>query len=364
MTAKLMLKNFKGFITGTPLAFLVIVLIEILGTIAIIISYGIVRNVFTEQEKESYFSKVMIYERWREDEGYTYWEDSGSIIEAFKKIVLKYGDIFASAILDGVIQLNDKEYTIASSEYLSASSFDLEGVSFDEFVEGKNVVVVREDYLCKIGDYINIEGKDYKIIGIMSEMIQSVNFIFPFNNSPKNIKYDSLYLHFKEIPTKKICNEIKNSIEESFGSDYPIQEPDIPDLLVKQFNAVMLVGCTIAMILIISNCITVYMYILRRRKNWLTVVKLCGCKNRNLIEIFLSEMLLVSCICFGIGYMISDQLIIPKMSRFYPAFETVYVSKAYICLFVGFVIISIFISYIRLLLFVNKPIDSMRKGAA
>ena len=49
MTVKLTLKNLKTFITGTPVAFLVVLLTEILAAVGIIMTYGIQQGAELQQ---------------------------------------------------------------------------------------------------------------------------------------------------------------------------------------------------------------------------------------------------------------------------------------------------------------------------
>ncbi|SDB53996.1 FtsX-like permease family protein [Ruminococcaceae bacterium FB2012] len=348
------------------MAFLVIALIEIFGAIGIILTYGIIRNVFTEQQKATYSSKMMVYERIRSGENFSYWEDSQKVRDVFDKIALqKYSDKFESTALTGKIEVDNKEYTLSCINYYSDQKFNISGTSYNDFTRGGNVVVVRSDeFPCETGDIINIGNTDYKVICASSSSLQAYTFLFPYNHSPQKAKYNSVYLIFNDIPSKQLSKDIKDELETGLGLDYPIREPKIPDLLVEQFNAVMLIGCVISMILIASNCITVYMYIIRRRKTWISVIKLCGCKNTVIVNILISEMMIVTCFCYGIGYGIAYKMLIPKLSKYYPLFDSVYNYKSYLLLFISFIAISLIIIIIRISSFVNNSVNEMRRRAS
>lgn len=369
MTIKLMFKNLKNFITRSPLAFFVVVVIEVFGAVGLIVTYGIVRNVFTEQEKEAHNSKWMTYEMYDDGVGYTYWDDTEQVyINAIKLAEEDAKGLLVSVYLDGKITVDGEKYNAGCTKYYhepSDSWWQKDWI--DKFMRGENVVLLSlKDNTYSAGDMIRINGKDYEVLYAEDnqkfDTHLSNHFLFPYNCVPEGMEFSTIQLSFIDIPTHAQADAIAEKLKEYFGNEFPIRMPEIPDLLVQQFNTAMLGGCALAAVLIAFNCITVYMYIIRRRADWIAVVKLCGCKNQSIVTIMLSEILLVSCACFGIGVLISMKLLIPKLTNYYPLFDKFYTADSYRFLFLGLAGVFALVTLVQLTPFVRRTVDSMRKG--
>lgn len=372
MKTELAFKNLKNLITRSPLAFLVIMLIEILGTVGIIMTYGIVRNVFTEQQKESSTSRRMNLWRWREeDDGsgeVVPWEDTEDFCRKLGKLLdEECAGLLNSAEVYGSITVDGKKYSVGCTKLFhkdEESKWD--DRIYEMFERGENVVFVyTRSYPCRLGDVININGRDYKVVraddGDEETRVLAQDFYFPYDAMPSGMKFHEMTLWFKDIPTHKQADTIAEKIKEYFGAEFPINMPEIPDLLVQQFNSAMLACCAVVALMIAFNCITVYMYIIRRRSDWIAAVRLCGCGNGSLMYIIGAEMLTVACAAFGIGALISHKLIIPKMSEFYPLFDQFYTGEAVGYLFLGYIGSFLLMTVGQLSAFVHRSVDRMRK---
>lgn len=365
MKTELAFKNLKNLITRSPLAFFVVILVEVFGTVGIIMTYGIVRNVFTEQQKESSTSRWMNIYRWKEgDENVTPWEDTDKLVSDLNKLLdEECNGLLNSVDLYGRLTLDGKEYRAGCTKYYHKNGLSSVSDSlFESYRDGKNVVkICTDEYPCEIGDVLNINGKEYTVIETGSIMSMAVCFFFPYDAMPSGMKFHEMTLWFKDIPTHKQADTIAEKIKEYFGAEFPINMPEIPDLLVQQFNSAMLACCAVVALMIAFNCITVYMYIIRRRSDWIAAVRLCGCGNGSLMYIISAEMLTVACIAFGIGALTAVKLIIPKMSVYYPLFDRFYTREAVGYLFLGYLGAFLLMTVGQLSAFVHRSVDRMRK---
>ena len=368
MTITLMFKNLRNFITRSPLAFLVIVVLEIAGTVGLIVTYGIVRNVFTEQQKAGRTARWMNFYNcvWNEEGGGTlYYWDSGLIHQTMDRLTENEAkDLLDDFDLYGRLTVNGKQYRAGCTKYYrQRDDSRLSKEVYEAFRKGENVVFVcTDEYPCSKGDIISLNGKDFKVVRTGTSETLVCAFFFPYDAVPDGMEYCELTLDFTDIPTHKQADAIAERLKEDLNFTLPVKMPEIPDLLVQQFNTTMLAGCALAAVLIAFNCITVYMYIIRKRSDWIAVVKLCGCKNGGIVDIMLTEILLVSCACFGIGTLISAKLLIPKLTDYYPLFDQFYTAESYRWLFLGLAGMFALVTLIQLSPFVRRSVDSMRKG--
>lgn len=367
MTISLMFKNLRNFITRSPLAFLVIVVLEVAGAVGLIVTYGIVRNVFTEQQKASTTSRWMnlynVVNNDDESSTINFW-DSGLIHRTMESLM----ENEAKGLLDdfwvrGKLTVDGKDYRAGCQKfYGQKDDSNMSAQVYDAYQNGENVVTVCTDtYPCSEGDVISINGKDYKVVRTGSNMLVN-DFYFPYDSAPDGMEYYELTLDFTDIPTHEQADTVAERLKEDLDFTLPVNMPEIPDLLVQQFNTTMLAGCALAAVFIAFNCITVYMYIIRKRSDWIAVVKLCGCKNGGIVDIMLLEILLVSCACFGIGILISAKLLIPKLTDYYPLFDRFYTAESYRWLFLGLAGMFALVTLVQLSPFVRRSVDSMRKG--
>ena len=353
MTVKLTLKNLKTFITGTPVAFLVVLLTEILAAVGIIMTYGIVRNVFTEQERESVYSRELNYNKDEDiaidaDDPEKQYRDFGTLINN------DCAGLLNRAYLYGYVYEGMSRYFICLTKYFEESAPYVSREEISRYRSGENIVTVKSSVLqCSKGGSVELFGDTYTVFDVGDSSVMTVDFGFAYDNAPKKLALSGLQLHFKDIPSKEQAEDIMSSIEGYFGHSESVALPKVPDLLVRQFNSTMLAGCAAAMVLIVINSVSLYMFILRRRSNWLSVVKLCGCKNRALIGIFMLEMALVSLAGYGTGQLICGRIIIPALSGYYPAFDSVYSPRAFAFIFAGYILVSAAVMLIRLTMFVS-----------
>ena len=368
MTLRLMLKNLKNFITGSPLAFIVVVLLELFGIVAIVLSYGIVRNVFSEREHETSLSRrYMVY---RSETRQKRWEDSAAFVKGVQTVIREFGAELDDAFGAGSFTENGRKYICGFSYYPNSDSFYEQkgntGVDYSDYLAGKKLAHINSQTFpsLSVGDKLTVGGSEYTIYKVSSSDDMWSDIGFYATSMPDNIKASELHLDFTDIPLHDRIDELNVRIRELFGNDVFIVEPEIPDLLLQQFSLTSLSICGAIMLIVVFNCITVYMYVFEKRKNWLSVVKLCGCRNLVCSAVFTGEAMLVTCISTAAGTLIAKNLIIPKLEDVFEAFSLVYTTQSYLILAGAYCILSLIILSVTVKRFVSGTVDSMRKEAA
>ncbi|MBR6874523.1 MAG: hypothetical protein IKN17_13550 [Ruminococcus sp.] len=367
MTFKLILRNLRGFITGSPAAFAVVVLLEIFGAAAVVLSYGIVRNVFTEQEQETYMSRQYIIYMSEDRQGY--FEDSAAFMQGMQRMTREFGSELDDAFCSGRLFDGDVRYSVSMNWFPDEERFskllDAPGVDYSRYSSGERLVHVSSGrFKVSAGDTVTVCGRDYKAYKVSpgDNMWCDIGFFFP--SAPDGIQVQALYLDFADIPLRSRIEELNDLVRELFGSDLLIVEPDIPDLLIQQFNLTSLGICAAIALIVVFNCITVYMYIFEKRRSWLAVVKLCGCKDRRCSAIFLGEAMLVTAVCTAAGTLIAALAVIPGLESSFKAFPQVYSVGSYLIIAAAYCLLSLVILTISVTGFVGETVDAMRKEAA
>ncbi len=183
----------------------------------------------------------------------------------------------------------------------------------------------------------------------------------PYKSIP-NGTFCEFSFELKEVPTQAECNEITQNLKQIFGYDVNVLPPELPDLLVEQFNSTSLLTCAVVMLIVIFNASLIYMFVLEKRKKWLSIIKLCGCKNDQCSVIFLTEIVFIIIICFIIGLYISNRFVIPKFIDQYPVFDVVYNTKSYGYIFLAYIVSSIIILLANIQPFVKRTVVDMQRG--
>ena len=362
MLIRIQLKNLKNFVTGTPLAFLVIVLLEIIGSAGVILTYGIVRNTFSEQTESNMFSKFYEYTRWENGVGYSSWDNSDEVKNRFDELMqTELNDKIAQASWYGDVEIDGQARPACFTYYASEEYYDREDMTYQEyFTTGKSVILSQEFSDFKSGDTVIINGESYNVLFVDRSGNMAVSVWMPYDAMPENVSLNSIQFFVKEIPKRSEIESTSEKLYDIFGRDYELFVPDIPDLLLKQFDRTMLLTCGAAMLLIVFNCANVYLYIISRRKNQIIVLKLCGCKNIILFVMLITETVLISASAFGIGTLLTSKLLLPFLSEEYPAFETVYTEQSFGFLFLGYIILSVIVLSVKLIAFLSSTVNEMR----
>lgn len=370
MKYRLLFINLRSMVTKNPIDCLVIIILELFSIVSVILSYGVIRNVFSEQEQETIDSRIYSIRRNMGENGIrNSWSDSDEFFENYKKMIIEYGTSLSCSFGSGNLVEGDNSYLCSFAFYPDEEGFNKTegadiGCGYAGYVSGEKAVKISQTSISKaIGDTISIDGSDYVITGVTNINESWADLSFYFTSMPKTIGVTEIYLIFKEIPSHELIEGLNTNIHKWFGNDFEIFEPEIPDLLVKQFGMVSLTACSAIMLIVVFNCVIVYLYIFEKRKKWISVIKLCGCKNIDCIELFIIEASLVTVMCSLSGLLITKNAIIPRLEDYYVSFKSVYNLRSYICLFFAYVIVSIIMLTIAVKKYVSKTVDSMRKEA-
>ena len=389
MYIKFAFKNLKNMILKQPLSFVVIILTQIFAAVSIFLSYGLIQNTNAIQGEVSEINRRFEIQLFKVDESTISYDKYGNIeaesiqmsyyefTEKFNKLLEFINEEKDCHYVKGDLELGNEQYTMQGGYFYSRQKYDEmvefsrkysvpEVFTYENYINGDNVVEVSYDnYSCEENQIIDINGEKYTVIQSYKrkniyDIGLSSTFNFTYKSMPKTATFRWAYVVLDDIPTQQRIEEINNKIQEIFGSDTPVTLPAVPDLLTVQFNRISYSISFAVILIIVLNVSFVYMYVLEKRKNWLYVMKFCGCKQKQCIMIFMLEILLIVAACLLAGTLIFKYGMFPYFAKMYPAFSLIFNTKAYLFICLSYMLLSIFIIFSVVQPFVKQTIISIK----
>ena len=358
--------NFKRMVKSSPLTVFVLIGIELLGAIMVIMTYGIVRNIFTEETKVyPYLTRSFVISI-----------PSGLSMDALyeknDRLLSSLDRGCRSISVSGNTEINSESHSIGgleygSSQYLSddANHYNFE---FQSLAKGERIAAVSSEAfpLLDVGDTLEIDGMGF-IVVYTDKDIPDINktlacdVLVPYKALPKSCNINRYALELDDMPTKAEISKISASIKELFGTGVELTEPTLPELLVQQFNAMSKLLCVIVLFTVANSSAMAYMFVIYKRRKWLTAVKMCGAENNQCIEIFFIEILCIASACFMLGAVFSKYVLIPRYTEVYPAFALVFDRQSFIYLFISFILASLIILAVDIQEYINRSVADMQR---
>lgn len=389
MYIKFAFKNLKNMILKQPLSFVVIILTQIFAAVSIFLSYGLIQNTNAVQGEISEMNRRFEIQLYKIDENIISYDKDGNVenetisipycefTEKFDELLNFIDEEKDCHYVRGLLELGNEQYMMRGNHYYSRQKYDevveftkKQGVpevfTYENYINGDNVVKVNYDsYPCEENQTIDINGEKYTVIQAYKrknvyDIGLPATFNFSYKSIPKTTKLMRAYIVLDDIPTQQRVEEINDKIQEIFGSDTPVTLPAVPDLLTVQFNRISYSISFAVILIIVLNVSFVYMYVLEKRKNWLYVMKFCGCKQKQCIMIFMLEILLIVAACLLAGTLIFKYGMFPYFAKMYPAFSLIFNTKAYLFICLSYMLLSVFIIFSVVQPFVKQTIISIK----
>ncbi len=169
MNIKLAFRNLKNLITKSTFSFVIIVLTQIVGVIIVILSYGIIRNVFTQEQNNSLLNRKFTIElsQWIDEDNHTPYLSNSEIKEKYDEFMKTIDTKWSSAYIEGEIEYNGDTYSLGVIDINSPEDefFKNTKLTYEDFYNGNMVARVSYyEYPAEVGDTINLNGEDYTVI--------------------------------------------------------------------------------------------------------------------------------------------------------------------------------------------------------
>ncbi len=187
---------------------------------------------------------------------------------------------------------------ITSGEYISDE---------DEKTGAYSAIVSQEICDGKVGDTIEFLGNSYTIVGTYKG--GSYTPIVPFLTVPNDIAVMECSFTFTNTLTRSTYENLIKTAKETL-SDKLI----FPDLLLPDddylalYRNIILIAVLVAAVSVM-NFAMLYLFIIRKRKNALAVMRLCGARKWQTALIYLGECVIITIPAFLLGTLLFDILL-------------------------------------------------------
>lgn len=214
----------------------------------------------------------------------------------------------------------------------------------------------NEQYLSRDGKTIQIQGKEYQVVGT-SSFTQSP--IVPFLSLREDTEIVEIELDFNYAISMSQYNDIKNVFVGNMGDLVHMPELTLYDSDNTKLNTtVMYISILIAALAAINFAI-LYHYILIQRKRKLTIFQLCGCTRGKVIGMYLLECQILSIPIMIVAILCYHWILLPQLSGIFPYIGAYYSWQVYVKLLLLDVLIT---TLILLLMIVRNVHHEIRQG--
>ena len=363
MIIKIVLKNIKNSFKNFRKIYSLLIVSQLVSILSIFFVYGIFTSYsdkMTELDIESY--RIGASFSLSKDDYIKELKDC--LPEILEPIEQKLDFMFVAGADNGVMidmhtEYDNGTYLLSKTVMENLVLEDGRKLS-DEDVWQENKVIysgrLEED---QPGKKISIAGTEFEVVGTDSNNMG--DFEIPFSVCPDDVKLCYASFIFKELPTQKDYDLIKNTFDGVFGANYELEEFELQnEETVISYRTNMVISIAICVISALNTCL-LYGYIVSQRRKQMAVYGIIGASQGRRLAINEVEIMLVSGITALIGFVIFKLGLENIILSIYESSD-LYTVEVYLGMIAGYVI-SIFVFTFILLLTMNrdKLADMLRR---
>lgn len=204
-----------------------------------------------------------------------------------------------------------------------------------------NQFPLQGNNLVQEGDFLQIQGNSYQVIGLQTW--SDYHIMLPFGSlNPETIldSNEGIYLHFNKAISKRQYDKLYAAFNGHFGDKIQIPSlPLDPSDNRSLYNTIMLISVCITIIAAINFAI-LFQYIMLQREKTLAVYRICGLRKTQAVLIYLSECACILVPVYALGSLTFHYLFLPVLTQFITYIHTAYTWSSYLFLFLTYVISS------------------------
>lgn len=222
--------------------------------------------------------------------------------------------------------------------------------------ETYNQSAYNDQYLSEDGKTIQIQGKEYQVVGTSSFTVAPIE---PFLSLRADTEMIQIEISFHYAISMSQYDDIKNTFVGNMGDLVNMPELTLYDSDNTKLNTtVMYISILIAALAAINFSI-LYHYILLQRKRKLTIFQLCGCTKGKVIGIYLLECQILSIPIMAAAIFCYHWMVLPHLADVFPYIGVYYSWQVYVKLLLLDVVIT---TLILLLMIVRNVRHEIRQG--
>ena len=394
-------KNIKKFICYHPILFSFLFIVQIVCCIAVFISCGMVYNMnYIEEERledqtfgfcleddEDLYSEVTIREDEKIVEEYyqTYdpitreeikkqtiehpkcisMKEARPLIEEFFQRIEKFkptgGEIRFYQNRQTTIGVNSKQFFSIYPEFPAGDDFETPYiVDSDEHIfvapvihNGKHSEMCPYD----IGETYTIGGEEFRCAGNNTSF-----YYMPYKTVPDTCVIDCIYAYFDNNLYEEDIEEIAAIAQELFNYN-PNQSarPDPIEPFKLQLSQMLFVISIVVMVIVVLTIAKFYHFVLDKRKDTLSVLRLCGCTRKKVHFIYMLEIFITMALSTAAGFAVFRLVLFDYIAGMYHSFDKFF-SVPVVCVILEvYFLISIFILAVTVIPSTKASITEMSK---
>lgn len=320
---KYIFRNIAIFAKRETMIFMILILCVLTSAFVMNFSYGLYVNYRTAINESSDELKTVMPEV-RENAVLTKGEFQALVESLDEEIQEKISLIFASADLtelgyDDHYSFFPMRFTIRGGSYgvpavIREKWTDSKMITSGEYISDEDersgafsAMVSQEICDKNPGDKIEFLGNSYTIVGTYKG--GSYTPIVPFLTVPDDIKIRECSFTFTNALTRSTYEELKNAARETLSDKLVFPELLLPDDdSLALYRNIILISALIAAVSVM-NFAALYLFMIRKRRHSLAVMRLCGASRRQTALIYLGECIAVTIPAFVAGTLIFDVLL-------------------------------------------------------
>ena len=218
---------------------------------------------------------------------------------------------------------------------------------------GINSAMIPYDSELSVGDTVEFLGQTYTVIGKYKSYTNTP--IVPFLTVPDDLEINNCMITFDSAPKRSVYENIKNRAMEIIPNKLIFPDLKLPDDdLVSLYKTMILISAFVA-VLSVMNFAMLYLFIIRKRKNSLAVMRLCGIRKSQATAIYLGECLILSVPAFTMGMLIFSIMLKTLFSNMFVHMSEAFSPLVYFSIFIIYLIAMLII--LGAIIFCNTSID-------
>lgn len=226
-------------------------------------------------------------------------------------------------------------------------------LSNDEEELGTNSAMVPHGSDLSLGDTVDFFGQTYTIVGKYKS--DSRTLLVPFLTVPGDVEINRCMITFANAPRRLVYNDLKNTANQIIPNKLIFPELQLPDDDTASLYRSMILIAVFVAVLSVMNFAMLYLFIIRKRKNMLAVMRLCGVRKGQAASIYLGECLILSVPAFAIGTLTFYIMLNNLFGEIFPYMSEAFNPLVYCAIFLVYLIVMLII--LGVIIFGNTGID-------
>jgi len=346
---KYVFKNLKSFAKHEKVIFIILIICVITSSFVMNFSYGLYMNYKTAL----YESREDLQKIWPQlSENMTLTKgEFQQFVEAIDatthdKIDLIYAGIDLTQIGYEEHAYFPMRFVIKSGKYCAPENRvkkpweDTNQIIQGEYLSSKDeaagaysaMISVDEQGDKSIGDTVEFLGNTYTIVGIY----QADSFVplVPFLTVPDELEIFECAFFFTEYITRPSYDDLIRAANETIPNKLVFPELQLPDDDVfSLYRNIILISVMVA-IVSVMNFAMLYLFVIRKRRNTLAVMRLCGARKMQVARLYLSECIVITVPMFFLGTLTFHILLDMVFAKIFPYMKEAYSLGVYALIFI------------------------------